>query len=548
MKDIYLGIDFGAENIMLSYKTDDNDFIEIVNFSDKPYIKNYYAIDKDKKEYFGIEAQEVYLDLLDEDEEMVFISKYKQDLTKTKDELEDKYDAIKPQELLVKMLRYIKKELENSFEKNNTPINIKNTVITIPIRWKHDGTTIIEVYRLAMQTVGFKNFRIEAEPVAAAANVITLTQEKYKLFGLENPPQIGDNILIVDIGASTLDVNLCKYGNPINAVIGDGNEYAGNYLDALICSYKDGLPLDELKKFDNRYFEDLYEVKSLKEDGSKLRRYVKKNKKDGEKIKHASSLYVDDVSKTVVDIIENKFNEQIDYFVICGGMSQYKFDNFLKNIAQRLKDRLPNKLKNTIFFNDYKEFNQDFLHKTIVNGASMLSYDSELVTRNLPFYLGMIVRQKIKKKDIVDTTRHPIVLINKGTPIKKSNQQYSLIDKLIKKGILNKDQLKKGASTLRTESFTNSYEPIEIFMAENEIDIERYKSKDKKTQTLKFELADEFKDKKGIDKMSVDVKCHIDKDGIVHFEIVNFANSNTLVAKGKLDKFSDIENNLDLRI
>ena len=542
MKNIYLGIDFGAENIMLSYKTDDDEAITTLQFNNQPYFKNYYAKDrKSGKEYFGSEAYDFYFDSLDggSGDNVVFISRYKQDLVKSKEELDAKYTDTTPQEVLIKMLGHIKKEIEDYFAKNDTAVEIKNSVITIPVIWKLD-TTVIQLYKLAMEEVGFKNFRIEAEPVAAAANVITLTRDKYKLFDLKHPPQEGDTILLVDIGASTLDVNLCKYANPITAIIGNGNEYAGNYLDALLCSYKNDLNLEELQRYDNRYIEELDEIKALKETPRALNRYIKKNPQDEKKIVSASDRYVQTITKSIEEIIDKEFDEKIDYFVVCGGMSRYSFNNFLKDIADKLKRSMPQKLKNTIFFNENKSFNDDFLHKTIVNGAAMLAKNPELVTKNLPYYMGIIVNVG-QGGSIKQRKRMPVVLLEKGLPIKKSSKKISLIDRLKKQKVISVSY------ALKTEAFTHPNQPIEIFTASHEKEIKSFESKDTKTQTIKFQLTQNYRNRKDIDTICVDALSYIDENGIIRIDIIDESN-NKVMAEGKFDKFADMEENFELRI
>jgi len=538
--DIYLGIDFGAENIMVSYKTKKDDTIKMVYFNDKPYIKNYYALANNKQEYFGQEAQDIYLDSLDENNNILFISKYKQDLVKSTSSIDkEKYKSLSPQKVMIKMLRYVKKEFEKKFElEENTTVNIISSVITIPILWKLDAT-VIQMYKLAMQEVGFKNFRIEAEPVAAAANVITLTRDKYKLFGLQNAPQSGDNILLIDIGASTLDVNLCKYENPIKTIVGEGNEYAGNYLDALLCHYKESIDLEELLKFSNTYFEDIHDIKRLKEDSRGLHRFAKRNPADGANITKASKQYIEEITNSIVEIITNNFEESIEYFVICGGMSQYNYDDFLKNFALSLKEKLPKRLKNTIFFNNYSEFNNDFLHKTIVNGAAMLAADPKLVTKNLPYHVGMIVNTKIRGEIEQQRKRHPIVLLQKGIPLKETSQKYSLRENLLKHG-----HIKNESDKLTTENF----EKIKVFLANTEKDLEKFVLENKETQNMKLEIKHGYKNKKDIEQISVDALCYIDKDGIVNIDIVDIHNDNEIIANGKFEKFTDVEQSLEVRI
>jgi len=542
MKNIYLGIDFGAENIMLSYKTDEDEAITTLHFNNQPYFKNYYAKDANTgKEYFGSEAYDFYFDAFEDgkSDDVVFISRYKQDLAKSKKELESKYKRITPQEVLVKVLRQIKTEVRDYFAKNDTVIEIKNCVITIPIIWKLD-ITVIQLYKLAMEEVGFKNFRIEAEPIAAAANVITLTRDKYRLFNLKHPPQEGDTILLVDIGASTLDVNLCKYVNPISAIIGDGNKYAGNYLDALLCSSKNSIELQELLNFDNRYIEEIDEIKTLKETPRGFSRHIRKTPQDAQKIEEASQRYVETITQSIAEIIDKDFNEKIDYFVVCGGMSRYSFNDFLKNITIELKAKMPAKLKDTVFFNENKSFNDDFLHKTIVNGAAMLAKDPELVTKNLPYYMGIVVNMG-QGDNIQKRKRVPVILLEKGLPIKKSSKKVGLIDRLKKSGIIN------GSYRLTTTAFTKPDEPIEIFTASHETEIKNFASKKTKTQTIQFQLTPKYKTNKKTDQILMDVLSYIDENGIIHIDIINEKDKD-VVAEGKFDKFADMAEKLELRI
>jgi hypothetical protein len=543
--DIYLGIDFGAENIMVSYKVDDNSEIYDLEFNGKNHLKNCYAL-RDKEEYFGDEAIDEFLEF-NNTNGFVFIDKYKQDLIKTDEKIDkSKYEKLKPKQILVKMLTRIKSEIENHLKTNRKieNFNLANTVITIPVAWKLKPD-IIQVYKLAMQQAGFKKFQIESEPVAAAADIISTSVTNYESLGLEKAPEVSDTILLVDIGASTLDVNLCTYAKPICTEVGNGNEFAGNYFDALVCSKSKKSFLDKLLSFRNEYFDELLDFKDIKESPRKIAKELRNNTPLGKEIKIATSKYIDTVAKSiqkiVQEIIRNSVHKQIDYFVVCGGMSQYNGENFLERLFQKSQELSPEIFENTILINKNNK-SKSLLYEAIVHGATLLAKEPQLVTKNLPYHLGIIIITEEETSTEKNVTRNPVVLLKKGTPLKHTTEKYSLRDSLIEIGLI-----KNLSSRLRTEMFTNKKEPIEIFLADTDEEIDKFRFGDSPTEIIDFILTNNY-DKEMVKDLNLDMLFYIDKNNIINFDIVDIRNEKSLVAKGKFQKFIEVEKTLDIRI
>jgi len=551
--DIYLGIDFGAENIMVSYKIDDNSQIYNIEFNGKNHLKNCYAF-TNNEEYFGDDAIDKFLES-NNTNEFVFIDKYKQDLVKTDEKIDkNKYEKLRPKQILIKMLTHIKNETENHLRTNRKieDFNLTNSVITIPVAWKLKPD-IIEVYKIAMQKAGFKKFQIESEPVAAAADIISTSITNYESIGLEKAPQASDTILLVDIGSSTLDVNLCTYSKPIRTEVGNGNEFAGNYFDALVCSKSKKTFLEKLLSFRNEYFDELLDFKDIKESPRKIAKELRQNTPLGKEIKTATTKYIDTVAtsiqKIVQELIRTSNHEQIDYFVVCGGMSQYDGENFLERLFQKSQKLLPYVLNKTILINKNNK-SKSLLYEAIVHGATLLAKDPQLVTKNIPYHLGIIVKTEEGTETERNTTRNPIVLLKKGTPLKYTTQKYSLRDRLVEVGLINNASTStKGHSTshLRTEMFTDKKEAIEIFLADTDEDQGKYNFKNSPTEIIDFDLTDDY-DKESVKDLDIDILFYIDKNNIINFDIVDFQNEQSLIAKGKFQKFIEAEKTLNIRI
>ena len=117
--DIYLGIDFGAENIMVSYRdnTNINKVIDLGDQAGKLYMKNYFALDaKSSTKYYGKNAKDEYR----KNNEIIFFSRYKQDLIKEESSLSSYYirNKITPSMILKEMMIYLKGYLDNYLSKN----------------------------------------------------------------------------------------------------------------------------------------------------------------------------------------------------------------------------------------------------------------------------------------------------------------------------------------------------------------------------------------------------------------------------------------------
>ena len=339
----YLGIDFGAENIMVSYiKEGDEGRANITFAGNSEILKNYYAIDNSGKEFFGKEAYNIYFD---NPKNVQLYTRYKQDLTKVAEQLPSSYQRAYPRDILERMLLYIynysidyiKRELRFN------DVELERTVVTVPIGWEHDFS-LRSIYSDAIKKAGFKNFRIVAEPIAAASALISSLKDHNP----ELAPKENDVILVVDMGASTLDISFIINKTPLEAKKGNNSFLAGNYCDALIAEKVIGKNVNEIMQNQRAYFDELIECQEFKEETIGDSRKFGKFKKDGheinktilrlEDIERITHLMVDQTIATILETIEKQRLKKIHHIIVCGGMCNFKRTGFLDKLYESLKN------------------------------------------------------------------------------------------------------------------------------------------------------------------------------------------------------------------
>lgn len=520
--DIYLGIDFGAENIYVSYKKAGEPAVELLTNIENghDYLKNYLAIDKKGKEYFGLEAWDMY-----GEEEMIFYSKYKKYLAKPPEEWPQIFQKLSPPKVMIKVLKHLRQKIFQRFKEfiQNEPINIKSCVVTVPVGWQFNNTTK-EVYRMALNEAGFENFRLVDEPTAAAANVIMVANN---ILSKDKKPKKGQKIMVIDIGASTIDINVCAYEEPITAYEGTSRFYAGNYIDIELLSSIAQIDKTTIESNLANYIDVFAKIQSLKHEKWRRLKRALENKEfilgKEAKVSHFEEVaknYADMLAKLISDEVrEGKFKGfKIDFLVICGGMSEYAHADFRQELYGKIEKLCPENFAECCFMNKDNEMSANLLQRTIANGAAMLAENPDLVLQrlNVDIYVIIIFTDTGTSK----TYPLPVLIVPKGTPIGGKIKRFSALKAMKKiekcKGIESLcayEVLKGRALQVSTDVVDNidtiSFSPL------------------KGPRLVK-------------DKRKDDLIGYLDGNGIVNFEIIDKKNGDKIISQAKFSNYHKI--------
>ena len=113
--------------------------------------------------------------------------------------------------------------------------------MTVPHGWRRDTPEKCKATRQAAALACINGIPVTvqqvtvSEPVAAAAYWIWCQQQQH-----QQDEFVGKAILVCDVGGGTCDLSLVKVGGmdrPLDVVDAIHNEYAGDYVDALLCAY-----------------------------------------------------------------------------------------------------------------------------------------------------------------------------------------------------------------------------------------------------------------------------------------------------------------------
>ncbi len=503
---VYLGIDFGAENIYISYKRDVNDSIELLTGIDgaNNYIKNYYAIDSEKREYFGNEAHEKSFD-----KGVSFYSKYKQYIAKPSNEFPPVFRNFPPETIMCKVFTHLRKVIDNRLKAlhNTDRVTVNACVVTVPYGWQNNDTCK-RVYRKAITKAGFDKFRLVDEPTAAAANVIAVAKN---LLPRDQVPKNNDNVMVVDIGASTIDVNICANGNPIKAFEGTSKLCAGNHVDMKLLSIiadmryedidpqKDRSPLDLAQEMKHFPWQRIRRMQKC-EDPRKIRGKEARLEHFKEVANYYANYVADIINGVVGSFAQGHNNANINFLVICGGMSEYDHASFPEALFEKIRDTPPNYFDSCVFMNKHREISHDLRQRTIANGAAMLAKDPALVLQKLGY--DVYVNLKHKEDSLF------ILMIPKETVLGEDSGRISLWDAVQGHPKFRSDDI--GGLTAKDlidgDNLRVSIDRVEY----DEISFEFDKA-------TKKEILDTSKNNGRRD----DLVGSLDSDGIISFEIID---------------------------
>jgi len=406
----YLGIDFGAANIMAAWISEDNDVIQRLRFKDseasdgnknKTWLPNWYATEKNGTEYFGWDAKNLHEKhaLNEHESEIDFYYNYKICLHEFGSEKREN-DRNRAKYAMEKVLGFIKEQAEIQFRMEELEYVLEKLVLTVPVGWAESKTR--ELY---LEVVG-KVFpqvvvRLVAEPVAASIPLLNLIHKD----GEEK------NCLIVDIGASTLDVSLVKDVGmpPLEVEKGFHNTFAGNYCDKKIAEW--------LQKKNIASEQDaMHKAIELKEGGKKksaldsvfggwaMRKAAEamfniftdvKNSWSDLKAKRLSQEMAEKAVETIGETIDQLQNGagKIDYLLFCGGMSKFEW-GYIDNIITLLKKQYPGVMEHCQVDRDLPEqlsITDEMRDMAIAKGAARLAKDPALVVEQLGYDVGAVL-------------------------------------------------------------------------------------------------------------------------------------------------------------
>lgn len=390
----YLGIDFGAQNIMVQYLGDQSGIGDLVKFDDGndeyDYCPNAYAIDDNGTEYFGWRA----VDALSRNEikRERFFDHYKSHLIEQVDNGVNRYTKeITPQVLFYKLLQYtLKVSFQYIKDHVNDNAEIRRVVITLPASWENAilrDMYASTFYKVCQELKIAAELKIIEEPTAAVIRLIKQIQSKDAF-----------NCAVLDIGASTTDVSICRYnptneqGEVIKIVAKANNNKAGRHFDELVAQ----------QISDERSHEALKKAEQLKQsdpEGTARRRNffigeiwkAFREKLTRQKVEKLASEFADDCADLIrKTLATHEENINVDYLMVCGGMSSLEF-GFKDSLVDAVSRILPGcKIPG---FNHQETTDNTLKRRAICYGAASLAKDPGLIKERLGFDLLLEVVQ-----------------------------------------------------------------------------------------------------------------------------------------------------------
>ncbi len=432
-KYIDLGIDFGAENIVIiaiGYDNKGRSDYKLINLESSGSIKNYIGKKKDNSYEIGNNAKVAYM-YKNQNNDYDWVSgRYKSYIY----ENSSPDFAIRPDELLKIGITEIINKLENFDFSPLLSGSIRNIAIGIPQEWDISKR---QLYKEVLSIWKHGNVSLLTEPVAA-----TISAYKRGIADLLN-----NVIMILDIGASTFDISFSQYTENKSLNIYKTNyrsDFAGHYFDIIFTAFtlineNNKLALNDvidriskiklrniddyinyLFKYQDRYSTLLLEIENVKENY--LNEIIKFNKKKlidvGNKhlivnkqiYQDALSYYSSKIVKDIKNVIQNfKSSEKYlgnIFLFLCGGASS------LSGLEKSLKDKL-NIEEGQRLFSIIKEGSGNKIDTTIATGLSYYAQDNSLINKKL--------NCSIYTKFFVDDTKEEFCLFthNSDYPLKE---------------------------------------------------------------------------------------------------------------------------------
>lgn len=429
-KYIDLGIDLGAENIIITATGFDNsgrkDY-KLINLEQYGTLKNYIGI-KDNSIEIGRTPKLFFANHNTDGEYQKIYGRYKGFSNLDQDSANALEIAIK--ELL--------KKLENYDFSKVLSGQLRNIAIGIPQDWSIDQK---ELYIKALSSWQHGKTLILPEPIAASLSAYRRVEHK-----------IEENIMmIIDIGGATLDISFVAYNQknqdfhsyPISL----RSNWAGYYFDVVFLAFilfddinkiasteiiniKDRMKLRTIESYINevlsrKYDTFLLELENIKENnlvemikfgrkklldtGKKTPLIVNKKIYD-DALNYYASKIVLEINSLITKFKKNhpSINSKIHPF-LCGGASS------LLGLEKELKNKLSEEEKDR-FFTLPKELSYDVMTDiSISSGLAFYAQDSTLINKLSEYSLKIeIFNELTKEKDFVE-----IIKEKESIPVEK---------------------------------------------------------------------------------------------------------------------------------
>lgn len=342
-----IGIDFGTSTSVIKIKTykdnepmDAKEMADYVRFDNKDTLPTLVYTTVDGRYLVGYEAENAAV-------RGVLHQNFKLDLISTDRSIQE--EAIQYTEIFLKYLCDTYNEQKNYFPTCDT----ETTYISYPAKWSDE---LREIMTNLVQKVGFKNVNGLDEPTAAIHTV--MVQESSKLSLNSNNSA---NILMIDMGAGTTDLVLCRYTPNSEQQISIINTwpkadssclFGGREIDEVLCEYVKahlvncGLP--NTKNFKEKYLD---KCKAWKEtnispvfkDKNGVVRYcgfvdtliamldvdIEFPPLPRDSFEDMLRDYITQFTKMINDCLDDVgfSHDNLDYVILTGGHSQWYFTN-----------------------------------------------------------------------------------------------------------------------------------------------------------------------------------------------------------------------------
>lgn len=514
MNYIDVGIDFGAENIVIvaiGYDNKGRKDYKLVTFENNFSIKNYIG-QKDNNELdIGFNPKLSYAHSnLDKTYKWVE-GRYKTYLSNESNNENSK----KAKELIEKGLHLVIQKIEKFDFSPFFQGVLRNITVGIPQDWSIDKKNL---YLNILSVWKHGEISLLSEPVAATITAINKSTKD-----LSNK-----NIMILDIGASTLDISFSRYTQEHSINIFNTTkriDTAGHYFDIVLTSFSlfsdinkqakyhilprmDILKLRKIEDYinylyinQNNYSSLLLEVESIKENSlSEIIKFNKKKLIDTNTLnplvinksiyEQALDFYISKISKDINKCIEDFEKSNSDNIsispLLCGGIAS------LLGFEKKLKENI--KYGENIISVSDSSYNK--IDITIGLGLAYFAQDKTIISKKLDCIISCDF--------FVDEEKKEIILFNKEKyPLKNSKSLSSLLDS----------------------------EQVIEFYGESNI-IEFYLNINKGSLTDKKIISSSFNNIKKGDEF--DIFFNIDINDIVNIELLNKSNNeivfvNTLI-------------------
>jgi molecular chaperone DnaK len=147
---------------------------------------------------------------------------------------------ITPEDLTTLVVEY----LVRTISQGDDGEKVEEILVTVPHGWRREKPEKCRTTRLAASRARLNGVPVKvqeltvSEPVAAAAYWLWVARSKSSTDSFN-----GKNLMVCDVGGGTFDISLVQVGDinkPLDVVNAENNNYAGDYTDALLCTWACG--------------------------------------------------------------------------------------------------------------------------------------------------------------------------------------------------------------------------------------------------------------------------------------------------------------------